>query len=131
MQNPDIIASVARSNARPFVVGFAAETEDTIANARAKLSRKGLDMIVVNDVSDRRIGFDSNDNAVTVITADGDERIDIGTKPEIARAIIDRIARAVERTAASRAHRVYKATRANRARYPASQHSRSALPSSS
>ena len=68
VQNPDIIATVAKRSRRPFVVGFAAETHDTIANARAKLARKGLDMIVLNDVSDRRIGFDSNDNAVTVIT---------------------------------------------------------------
>jgi phosphopantothenoylcysteine decarboxylase/phosphopantothenate--cysteine ligase len=102
VQNPDIIASVARSTARPFVVGFAAETQDTITNARSKLSRKGLDMIVVNDVSDRRIGFESNDNAVTVISADGEERIDIGSKTEIARAIIDRVTRAVERAAVSR-----------------------------
>ena len=48
------------------------ETQDTIENARSKLVRKDLDMIVVNDVSDHRIGFNSNDNAVTVITADGD-----------------------------------------------------------
>jgi len=102
VQNPDIIATVARSNTRPIVVGFAAETEDTVANARTKLVRKGLDMIVVNDVSDQRIGFNSNDNAVTVITADGEDRIDIGTKSEIARAIIDRVARAVERAASSR-----------------------------
>ncbi len=97
VQNPDIIAAVAKRNRRPFVVGFAAETHDTIANARAKLSRKGLDMIVLNDVSDRRIGFDSNDNAVTVITADIEERIDIGSKAEIARALIARIATAFNR----------------------------------
>ncbi len=97
VQNPDIIAAVARSSARPIVVGFAAETQDTIENARTKFVRKGLDMIVVNDVSDQRIGFNSNDNAVTVITADGEDRIDIGSKSEIARAIIDRVARAIGR----------------------------------
>ncbi len=97
VQNPDIIAAVAKRSRRPFVVGFAAETHDTVVNARAKLSRKGLDMIVLNDVSDRRIGFDSNDNAVTVITADTEERIDIGSKPEIARALIARIATALNR----------------------------------
>ena len=102
VQNPDIIAAVARSNARPIVVGFAAETQDAIANARTKLVRKALDMIVVNDVSDQRIGFNSDDNAVTVITVDGEERIDIGSKTEIARAIIDRVARAIERAASSR-----------------------------
>ena len=97
VQNPDIIATVAKRSRRPFVVGFAAETHDTIVNARAKLARKGLDMIVLNDVSDQRIGFDSNDNAVTVITADSEERIDIGSKTEIARALIARIATALDR----------------------------------
>jgi phosphopantothenoylcysteine decarboxylase / phosphopantothenate---cysteine ligase len=97
VQNPDIIAAVARASTRPIVVGFAAETQDTIENARSKLVRKDLDMIVVNDVSDHRIGFNSNDNAVTVITTDGEDRIDIGSKSEIARAIIDCIARAIAR----------------------------------
>ena len=93
MQNPDIIASVAKHDRRPFVVGFAAETEDTIINARSKLVKKGLDMIVLNDVSDHRIGFDSNENAVTIISREGEERIDIGSKIEISRALIDRIVR--------------------------------------
>jgi phosphopantothenoylcysteine decarboxylase/phosphopantothenate--cysteine ligase len=95
VQTPDIIATVARSTPRPFVVGFAAETQDTIANARAKLSRKGLDMIVLNDVSDSRIGFESNDNAVTVITTRDEQRIEINSKAQIARALIDRIAAAM------------------------------------
>ncbi|HEY6599493.1 MAG TPA: phosphopantothenoylcysteine decarboxylase, partial [Pseudomonadales bacterium] len=80
-------------------VGFAAETHDAVVNARAKLARKGLDMIVLNDVSDQRIGFDSDNNAVTVITVDSEERIDIGSKTEIARALIARIATALERPA--------------------------------
>ena len=97
VQTPDIIATVARSKPRPFVVGFAAETQDTIANARAKLSRKGLDMIVLNDVSDSRIGFESNNNAVTVITSRDEQRIEISSKAEIARALINRIAAAMRR----------------------------------
>jgi len=101
VQNPDIIATVARHRAHPFVVGFAAETEDTLANARTKLAKKGLDMIVLNDVSDRRIGFDSNDNAVTVITPDGEARVDFATKSEVARALIERIAHEMQRRAAS------------------------------
>ncbi len=96
-QNPDIIASVAQTK-RAYVVGFAAETEDTIANARAKLSRKKLDMIVLNDVSDRRIGFDSSDNAVTIITRDGEERIAISSKAEIARVLVERVATARQTT---------------------------------
>jgi phosphopantothenoylcysteine decarboxylase / phosphopantothenate---cysteine ligase len=92
VQNPDIVASVAKRSAAPFVVGFAAETFEGIANARAKLTRKGLDMIVLNDVSDRRIGFNSDDNAVTIITPYGEEHLGIGSKTAIARALIDRIA---------------------------------------
>jgi len=101
VQNPDIIAAVARHRAHPFVVGFAAETEDTLVNARTKLAKKGLDMIVLNDVSDRRIGFDSNDNAVTVITASDETRIDLAAKQDVARALIERIGIEMNRRAAS------------------------------
>jgi phosphopantothenoylcysteine decarboxylase / phosphopantothenate---cysteine ligase len=97
VQNPDIIAAVAQRNARALIVGFAAETQDTLANARAKLTRKGLDMIVLNDVSDRRIGFDSNDNAVTVITHDHEERIEMTSKADIARLLVSHIATALTR----------------------------------
>jgi phosphopantothenoylcysteine decarboxylase/phosphopantothenate--cysteine ligase len=102
VQNPDIIAAVAKHGRRPFVVGFAAETQDTITNARSKLVQKGLDMIVLNDVSDHRIGFDSNENAVTIISREGEERIDIGSKAEISRALIDRIMRMMQRERAAR-----------------------------
>ena len=83
-------------------------------------------MIVVNDVSDQRIGFNSNDNAVTVITADGEDRIDIGTKSEIAHAIIDRVVR-LRSSAHRRDARRPRCARAIPARRPASQHSRSGL----
>ena len=102
VQNPDIIATVASRKRRPFVVGFAAETEDPTANARAKLTRKNLDMIVVNDVSDKRIGFNSNDNAVTVITRDSEECIAIGSKAQISQALIERIAVALDSPLATR-----------------------------
>jgi len=98
VQNPDIIASVAKHRTRPFVVGFAAETAATgLANARTKLARKGLDMIVLNDVSDKRIGFNSDDNAVTVITRDSDECLSIGSKSAISYALIERIAAAFDK----------------------------------
>jgi phosphopantothenoylcysteine decarboxylase/phosphopantothenate--cysteine ligase len=101
VQNPDIIASVAKRKMRPFVVGFAAETAASgLTNARTKLARKGLDMIVLNDVSDRRIGFNSDDNAVTVITRDSDERLSIGAKSAISYALIERIAAAFEKRSA-------------------------------
>ncbi len=65
-----------------MVVGFAAETNDALPNAREKRQRKGLDAIVVNDVSDQRIGFNSTDNAVTLIHADGE--VDFGIQPKTA-----------------------------------------------
>jgi phosphopantothenoylcysteine decarboxylase/phosphopantothenate--cysteine ligase len=102
VQNPDIIATVAARKTRPFVVGFAAETENTTANARAKLTRKRLDMIVLNDVSDRRIGFNSDDNAVTVITSNDERRIEIGSKADISRALIEHIAAAIAGQVATR-----------------------------
>jgi phosphopantothenoylcysteine decarboxylase/phosphopantothenate--cysteine ligase len=102
VQNPDIIATVAARKRRPFVVGFAAETENTTANARAKLTRKRLDMIVLNDVSDRRIGFNSDDNAVTVITSNDERRIEIGSKADISRVLIEHIAAAIAGQVATR-----------------------------
>src|SRR3989449_4462871 len=59
--NPDILAEVAARRTRAFVVGFAAETHDVAANARAKLESKGIDLLVANDVSQRGIGFDADD----------------------------------------------------------------------
>ncbi|MGN0903223.1 MAG: bifunctional phosphopantothenoylcysteine decarboxylase/phosphopantothenate--cysteine ligase CoaBC, partial [Succinivibrio sp.] len=72
VRNPDIIATVAsRESCRPFTVGFAAETNSGESYAKDKLERKKLDLIVLNDVSDKSIGFNSNDNEVTVFDRDG------------------------------------------------------------
>ncbi len=90
-ENPDIIATVADLPKRPFVVGFAAETTNVVEHAREKLVRKRLDMIAVNDVSDRSIGFESDSNAVTLLTASTCERFERATKSDIADAIVDRI----------------------------------------
>ena len=69
VKNPDIIATVAAlpATGRPLVVGFAAETRDVEAYARGKLARKGLDMIVANDVSQAGLGFGSDDNAALLL----------------------------------------------------------------
>lgn len=75
VKNHDILSDVAALPKRPFVVGFAAETEDLLKNAKQKLTSKKLDMIVANLVSDSR-GFDQPDNAVTVLTKDG-KQIDL------------------------------------------------------
>lgn len=93
-ENPDIIAAVARHPARPFVVGFAAETERAIEHAREKLVRKGLDLIAVNDVADKRIGFESDLNAVTLISRTGDEHVAMADKLTVARTLVARIAAA-------------------------------------
>jgi len=92
VENPDIIASVAKSPDRPFVVGFAAETHRALEHAREKRVRKGLDMIVVNDVSRSDIGFNADENDVTAIWEGGEERIPKGSKSAVATAILDRVA---------------------------------------
>lgn len=85
VRNPDILASVAARPDRPFVVGFAAETEQVERYARDKLQRKRLDMIVANDVSAPGIGFNSDQNAVSVFWADG--RQDFATTDKLSLAI--------------------------------------------
>jgi phosphopantothenoylcysteine decarboxylase / phosphopantothenate---cysteine ligase len=72
--NPDILAEVAARAGAAFIVGFAAETTDVVANARAKLEAKGVDLLVANDVSRRDIGFDAEDNEVLFIDRWGGSR---------------------------------------------------------
>ena len=92
IENPDILAGVARAGPdRPaLVVGFAAETTDLAKNARAKLSRKGCDWIVGNDVSAGVFGADAN--AVTLFTREGEETWPRQTKAAVARTLAARIA---------------------------------------
>ncbi len=96
VRNPDIVATIAASETRPFVVGFAAETQELLTHAREKMSRKGLDMIIANDVSDRSIGFNSDNNQATVLWADGEQPLPLGSKAAMARQIIALIARQLE-----------------------------------
>lgn len=91
-ENPDIVAAVAAATPRPFVVGFAAETHDAIAKASGKRLSKGLDAIVVNDVSATGIGFDSPDNAVTLIHAQGEVVLPRMSKLGIAERLIAEVA---------------------------------------
>jgi phosphopantothenoylcysteine decarboxylase / phosphopantothenate---cysteine ligase len=88
---PDIIKSVADMAKRPFVVGFAAETNDVEDNARSKLKRKKLDMIAANQVGEG-IAFDCDDNALTVIWPGGKIEVARGPKIEVARQLIALIA---------------------------------------
>lgn len=92
IENPDIIARVAARPDRPFVVGFAAETHDTLQHARDKRARKGLDMIVVNDVSRSDIGFNADTNDVTLIWSGGETHIAKAEKSVIADQLIANVA---------------------------------------
>jgi len=92
----DILAEVARRrNPGQTLVGFAAETEDLIDNARKKLDAKQLDIMVANDVSHAGLGFDSESNAVTILVKDRSEPIDVPprSKLEVANRILDEITR--------------------------------------
>ena len=84
----DILASVAALDAAPFTVGFAAETENVRDYARAKMKKKGLDMIIANRVGRDR-GFDRDDNAVTVIWDGGEKSFATSLKIELARNLIE------------------------------------------
>jgi len=84
---PDTLAAVARAEGRPFTVGFAAETENLEDNARGKLTAKGLDMIVANRVGDG-LGFDTDENAVTVFWNGGEREFDRTDKKRLARGLL-------------------------------------------
>jgi len=92
VRNPDIVASIAASEPKPFTVGFAAETNDVVTYARGKLERKNLDMIVANDVSNTETGFNSDENEVIVIWPHGEETLQRSSKLAIARQILALIA---------------------------------------
>jgi phosphopantothenoylcysteine decarboxylase/phosphopantothenate--cysteine ligase len=100
--NPDILAEVAAVRSGAFVVGFAAETNDVAANARAKLEAKGIDLLVANDVSQAGIGFDADDNEVLLIDRWGGTRaLPRMAKSAVADAILSEIV--ALRSAAGRA----------------------------
>ena len=85
---PDILASVAALDPAPFTMGFAAETENVIEYARGKLQKKKLDMIVANRVGIDR-GFDSDDNAATVLWQGGERSFPTASKVDLARDFIE------------------------------------------
>src|SRR5713101_2595708 len=89
----DILAEIARSRESQIVIGFAAETQNVLDNARKKLTAKSLDAIVVNDVSREGVGFDSERNAVTIITHDEVIEVPETTKWDVAQRVLDQAAR--------------------------------------
>ena len=96
VKNPDIVTAVAASNPRPMTVGFAAETQDVVTYARDKLKRKNLDLVIANDVSQAGIGFNSDQNAVTVVWPDREQSLSQRSKSQLARDLIDEIATALK-----------------------------------
>ena len=98
----DILAEIARVKTSQLIVGFAAETENVLENARKKLVSKALDAIVVNDVSHEGVGFDSDRNAVTIITSDEVVEVPETTKWEVAQRVLDHVTKLRKRTSVSR-----------------------------
>ena len=88
-ENEDILKFVSELEDRPYVVGFAAETDKLIENAENKLKHKKLDLIVANDVSDKSIGFDSEENEVTLITKEEKQLLKKQNKKKISKKIIE------------------------------------------
>jgi phosphopantothenoylcysteine decarboxylase / phosphopantothenate---cysteine ligase len=87
----DILADLAAKKTTQLIIGFAAETENVLENARKKLANKSLDAIVVNDVSREGVGFDSDRNAVTILTHEEVIEVPENTKWEVAQRVLDQI----------------------------------------
>jgi phosphopantothenoylcysteine decarboxylase/phosphopantothenate--cysteine ligase len=97
----DILAQVARRKTTQTVVGFAAETENVLENARKKLASKSLDAIVVNDVSRAGVGFDSDRNAVTIISQGEVVEVPETSKWEVAQRVLDQVVKLRKRNGAA------------------------------
>ena len=88
VQNPDILATMAKQHPQTICIGFAAETENLILKGQTKLGRKGVHMIIANDVSNTDIGFNSDNNQVSLITSNGVEELPLLSKQQLARRLI-------------------------------------------
>ncbi|HSZ61237.1 MAG TPA: bifunctional phosphopantothenoylcysteine decarboxylase/phosphopantothenate--cysteine ligase CoaBC [Terriglobales bacterium] len=95
----DILAEVGRRKTTQIIVGFAAETENVLENARKKLASKSLDAIVVNDVSREGVGFDSDRNAVTIISQNEVVEVPETSKWEVAYRVLDQVVKLRKRSA--------------------------------
>ncbi len=98
-RTPDILAYLGQHKSNQILVGFAAETEDLLVNAREKLARKNLDMIVANDLTEEGAGFDVDTNVATILFPEG-EAVELPrlTKKELAGVILDQVAKLLRRT---------------------------------
>jgi phosphopantothenoylcysteine decarboxylase / phosphopantothenate---cysteine ligase len=93
VRTPDILADLGRARddrARPVLIGFAAESGDPVPRAREKLRRKRVDLIVANDITRPDAGFNVDTNAVTLVSADGDDVLPLAAKSDVAARILDR-----------------------------------------
>jgi phosphopantothenoylcysteine decarboxylase/phosphopantothenate--cysteine ligase len=105
--NPDILADLgnlreATGKRSPILIGFAAETENLLENARAKLAKKRVDAIVLNDVGRAGIGFNSDRNEVTIVTADETIAVPEARKLEVAQKILEAVLRIRQQAATPR-----------------------------
>ncbi len=91
VENEDILATISATRGGRVVIGFAAETNDVIENARKKLGRKGCDLIVANDVSRADSTFGADTDLVTLVGDKYEEELPLMSKPEVAEAIIERL----------------------------------------
>ncbi|RKF22137.1 bifunctional phosphopantothenoylcysteine decarboxylase/phosphopantothenate--cysteine ligase CoaBC [Alginatibacterium sediminis] len=97
LKNPDIVADVAKLTPKPFVLGFAAETQDLEHYARDKMQRKGLDMIAANDVSIPGQGFNSSDNALQVYWPNGQSVLSLNDKQRLAQQLMDLVVQQIDK----------------------------------
>ena len=103
VRTPDILEEVGRQRSASHaqvLIGFAAESGDPTVRAREKLVRKRADMIVANDISRTDAGFDSDSNAVTLVTADDDQQVPLSSKAQVAGVILDRAEQFLQRVPA-------------------------------
>ncbi len=88
IKNPDIVATIAALKNKPYTVGFAAESENLLDYAQQKLQRKNLDLMIANNIGSEGIGFNSDDNAVTIIDAQQSQELTKRSKQQLARDLI-------------------------------------------
>jgi phosphopantothenoylcysteine decarboxylase/phosphopantothenate--cysteine ligase len=97
---PDILAELGKRKGKRILVGFAAETDDLLANAGTKLQRKNLDLVVANNVREAGAGFDVDTNVVTILDAAGGvEELPLLPKRQVADRILDRVKALLQKSA--------------------------------
>jgi phosphopantothenoylcysteine decarboxylase/phosphopantothenate--cysteine ligase len=93
-KTPDILADVAKNRHNGLiVVGFAAETNNVVEYARSKMAKKGLDIVVANDITKEGAGFNTDTNIATILTNDSEDELPLMSKRELADRLLDRVVR--------------------------------------